>query len=469
MLKIAGYKVQTLPFTDLVKVHDILHAEGPILSHYTEKTIGNILLFYWVDYNEEVNRFLIFRIEKGDLFNYLTGGKSLKQVIESKSSNFFFVTDINSANEHINTVMLSGYAIPEEYYPDDNSYYTLGMPQLYYGYLSENIYLRQLLEKSFVFKLEPTDSIHENTVSAKEAGNFLLNITKSIDSYIDFTATDKLKATIGDRSKLNRTVNQIRDRVSPRIADAALGSFEVSIAIDTIVTPAISPEVDEWQKQVIEGYKNDVLDVDFSQPDDAKAIVARFPDSDARKKIFDPILKILSNNDVSLSVRSYNEGFERDYKRNRPNEKFKEEILPKISVEEFIKAQELKTQIVTAVFKLPEGGNLSDLKKKELFENLLFTQEGNAPDIPILSPITIGDKTVTFSTPFQCTLILDQSSNTIQLINIRLDLHAEGTDISAMLESIKTQFVNLVVKRAENPDYADGITQELDRIGAKLT
>lgn len=462
MLTTAGYKIEDLPYKNLTKVQDILYADGPILTHYNDLKLDDFLS-YWVDYNETFNRWLIFKTEKRSLYNYLSGGISLRTLIELLDSNFVFLIDEDNSGNILNVVMLNAYALPEDYLPDDRSFYTLGLPSFYDIYLVKNQYIERLRERSYIFTLEPTDEVHDRAVSSKEAGAFLIDITKSIESYIDLTAMDSLKNSIVDRAKLNKTINQLKQKVSPRIADTAYSSFQVSVAIDTVVLQPENEHIKNWKNELIEGYKNDVLDVDFTNIEDAKAIVNRFPDTESRKKIFDPLFKILCNKDISLSVTSYNKGFVRNYKRGRPTEHFKEQILPRISLEEYILAQEKRSQIVTAVFRLPQGVNLSEFKKKELIENLLFTQEGNQPTIPIQSPITVGDRLIELSVPLECTLMIDSVGN-IQMFNTVLELQAEGNNMPEVIESIKRQFIDLVDFKNVNPNFIDEKTRELDKL-----
>ncbi len=462
MIEIVGYKIESLPYNDLVKVHDILFVDGPLLTHYKGHNDKDYL-FYWVDYNEDVNRILVFEISKSELYNYLSGGISLRMAICQLDSTFVFLIDQDVNGENKNVVMLNAFSLPDEYLPDEKSYYSLGLPLFYDRYLKAYDYINVLRSQSYIFKLEPTDNVHDHTVSTKEAGNFLIGITKSIDSYIDYTATAKLKDVIIDRSRLNKTINQIKQKASPRVADSSFSSFNVSIAIDNIVIKSEYKQIEDWQSSLIDNYKNDVLDVDYSSQEDAVAIVERFPDAESRKKIFDPIFKILENKDVSLSVSSYNKGFERSYKKSRPGEKFKTEVLPQQTVDDLLLEQQQKTQIVTAVFKLPAGGAFSDFRKKELIENLLFTQEGNQPTIPIPSPIVVGEQSVVLLRPLEFVLMIDSLGN-IQLFNSKLDIQAESLNFLDAIEFVKQQFVELFNKHVSNPDYVDEKTQEIDKL-----
>jgi len=467
MNEVAGYKIDKLPYEALEKVQDILYADGPILTHYRNAR-GKNILFYWVDFNEVANRWLIWETNKKDLFDYLSGGISLFEYLNERCPEYLFIADMDN-NEHVMaTVMLDSFAIPEAYYPNENSYFTLGLPIFYDFYLSDGSYISRLRERSYVFNLKPNDVVHATTVAAKEAGQFLINITKSIESYVDITATDRLKNEIGDRGRLNRTISQLKQRTSPRIADTLFGSFEVSIAMDTVALSTGNAEIDDWSKDIITAYQNDVLDVDYSSEEDAVAIIDRFPDAESRKKIFDPIFKILENPAYSLTVSAFNSSFKKDYRKNKPAERFKEKVLPKQTIEEILNQQEQKAKLVTAIFRVPEGGSISDLRKKELLENLLFTQEGNQPTYPITSPIIAGDLVVITTSPIECALTVD-NHNHIILAHTKLGLYAEGADMKEVVDAISRQFVELYQRHLDDPGYVDEKTQELDRLVSTTT
>lgn len=459
MINLPGYTLKTYPFQKMVKVHDILYADGPILSHYQlgEKDI----LYYWIDYNDHSNRWLSWETSKKDLYNYLSGGISLFEYLMALETPYVFCTDINLKGEVTETTMLDSFAIPEDYLPNENSYYSLGLPSFYESYLMTYSYLNKLKERSYVFKLSSTDKVHEDTVSAKEAGIFLSNITKSIENYIDATATTALLNEIGDRLKLNKIINQLKNRISPRITELRYGSFEVTMAIDTVVANIEYQSLNEWKNNVIEGFKNDVLDVDFSNPDDAKAIIDRFPDPTTRKRIYEPFIKILNNDSLAITVSSYNKDFKRDYEKNKPKEVFVESIMPQQTIDEVLAQQEKKEKIISAVFKIPEDGKISDFKKKELFENLLFSEEVSDIKFPIPSPIIHGENVIVLKESLNCKIQL--SNDKVILSHEILDIYAED-EMGKAIEIAKEQFVNLVLTHLQNPNYVDEKTQELDRI-----
>ena len=130
MTELAGYKIDKLPFEQLEKVQDILYADGPVLSHYSNEKAKEIL-FYWVDFDDNYNRWLIWETNKKDLFDYLSGGISLFQYLSERCPEYLFIADIDIQNRYVHTMMLNSYAIPQEYYPNEDSFFRLGLPTFY--------------------------------------------------------------------------------------------------------------------------------------------------------------------------------------------------------------------------------------------------------------------------------------------------------------------------------------------------
>jgi hypothetical protein len=460
MIILADIRISKLPFRFILEERHILYADGPILTHFYSD--GDYLK-YLLDFDENYNRYLIFKVSKKALYTYLSGGNSLRSIILELASDFAFIVDQDANDEYKYISLLYIYALPEEYLPDERSYYKLGIPSYYKQYLQDFDYIQYLRDRSFTFKLRPTDSEHGETVSSKEAGNFLINITKSMESYIDLTANNKLKATILDRTRLNKTINQLKAQTSPRIANSSYGSFEVSLAIDTIKLNNTGVLISDWKNEIIEGYKNDVLDVDFSNEEDANAIVYRFPDSESRKKIFEPFVRILDNRAIALSVHTYDKTFEKTYVKNRPVESFKYKVLPPTPIDDILKSEQKRLQIYTAVFKFPEGSNISSLKKSELMQNLLFTQEGTEQIVPISFEISYLGDMVKLDKPLECHLRVD-SSGAVVLYNLKLDLNAEGDSMEKVIEIIKNQFQQILDDILKNPDVVDEKSAEIHRL-----
>ena len=60
MIKLQGIE-GCLSIVELTKVSDLIYFDGPFLSHYVHKS-GDNYLSYWVDCDDEFQRWLVFRV-----------------------------------------------------------------------------------------------------------------------------------------------------------------------------------------------------------------------------------------------------------------------------------------------------------------------------------------------------------------------------------------------------------------------
>lgn len=119
MERINGYN---LPF-DISKLKhraDLIEQDGPLLSlYYNDK--GDYYLFYWLDCDENTNRWMILRVDTKTLYEYLNQEKTLLDVIKNPSDNFVWITDIDNNGKQIYTQALPSTSVPDDYLPDKDS------------------------------------------------------------------------------------------------------------------------------------------------------------------------------------------------------------------------------------------------------------------------------------------------------------------------------------------------------------
>ena len=61
MKTINGFSIN-FDFSKLIKVADLIYYDGPLLSHYVSNK-GENYLFYWVDVDNEYNRWVVIRTD----------------------------------------------------------------------------------------------------------------------------------------------------------------------------------------------------------------------------------------------------------------------------------------------------------------------------------------------------------------------------------------------------------------------
>lgn len=101
---------------------NLIEQDGPLLSlYYNDK--GDYYLFYWLDCNEEANRWMFLRVDIKTLYEYLDKDKTLLQVIKNSPDSFVWITDIDNNGNQISTQALPLASIPSDYLPDEDSWF----------------------------------------------------------------------------------------------------------------------------------------------------------------------------------------------------------------------------------------------------------------------------------------------------------------------------------------------------------
>src|SRR6185295_6157712 len=181
-----SYKLEKFPFADYSIVGDLIEFQGsPILVHY--KKDDRNAFYYWVEGDSKFNRWLCFEVTLTDFYDYLLKELSLYQLIEKKQHEAFVTVDIDSGLNYTNFQMVYGYAIPNKYLPDKESYYIEDISE-YYTHLFEPLkdshYVElMLLRDSIALKIKPPDPrgagaspYYDGTVSLKNGESLFKNI-----------------------------------------------------------------------------------------------------------------------------------------------------------------------------------------------------------------------------------------------------------------------------------------------------
>ena len=394
MEEIIGYNIGMLPIDGLQKISDLLEYEGPILSHFKDSK-GNNYLYYWVDFTEEVNRWLIWRISDEQLYNYLKGAKSLKDLIESPNKEYIYSVEIDVNLNYNNVQAINIDNLPSSYLPEEETHYKLDIPAIYNNLLNsfeENYYLAILREKALYFTLEPSNSEFSTTVSAIDAGDFLKKISSSFLSFVEEDFFNTFKNQITDFSRLKKIIGEFKHLLSPRVVELEYGSFKVGISADTGKSIE-SDKYREWQIDILHKYKAEVVDIDYSSDDILRHIADKYSE-ESRKKIFQPIVSLLSDDDYKVEVTNYRKSFKRKF--NKIPKSKEEIIIPK----RFIEDVPEKKKLYNVVIEMTEGQDISKLSKKSLQDGLLFSQELNVVELE-LNEFVYENTRFVFSTPLK--------------------------------------------------------------------
>lgn len=133
-MKDLEYKVDAALLAHHKKVEDLIVYDGPVLSHFVNPA-GEHFLYYWIDETEQGYQWLIFKIEISLLNDYLSGTLSLKQILLHESVPLYYTANTSKSSLELfeDVTLINKAALPAEYLPGDDSYYTFSAPKTYNG------------------------------------------------------------------------------------------------------------------------------------------------------------------------------------------------------------------------------------------------------------------------------------------------------------------------------------------------
>lgn len=315
MEEIIGYKIESFPFEGMEHISNLIEFEGPLLAHYKDKYDSHFL-YYWVDNDENYNRWLVWKVSEQRLYLYLQKLITLEDLFPIKSDNIFCV-DIDSKIVYTNIWITYPDAISENYRPEPFSFYHFNPPAIYEKKLQVGTYLETLKENALYFNVEPAYDRYGVTVSVQDVFNVLENLTKSISEYVKYRVKNILTKRITDLNRIRIATESLSSQNRLRVCYLNLNSFHVGIAADNlnIEHNAMDSSIEDFQNEVLQTYKNEVLDNDFSSAEDVNILIDKFPDEESRKKIFDPLVKIINNENIQVNITDYTKKFDKKYKR----------------------------------------------------------------------------------------------------------------------------------------------------------
>lgn len=117
MLEIRGTKLESLPI-DLEWVKDLIEFDGPLLSLFKHRRRGDNYLYYWCDCDNEVNRWMVCRVNETTVIRLINRVIPLDQVIpRACQDDFVYIVDMDGKCDARTVRMVTIDAIPEQYVP----------------------------------------------------------------------------------------------------------------------------------------------------------------------------------------------------------------------------------------------------------------------------------------------------------------------------------------------------------------
>ena len=358
---------------EFIHIEDIIVLDEPILSHYTRNESDYFL--YLVDKEQDVDKYLLFKIDVWTISEYFIGNLSLLEVINS-TNDFIYILDINFNGELVKSETSDVHSLNNNYLPDLDSK-ILFKPienSLYYNIIQEHKnkeYVNELKKNAFYIKFSPNTSKYGHTVGFKELSETILKkISESYYAFSKFDFENQFKSKFTDLVKLGRNFAKINEETDYRLVDAAISSFEIGLAVDKTMKKSIEDkELRAWATEIGDEFKNIILDLDFNNSDEIEPILEKFS-PEQRKKIFSPLFDIIENKNINFEVKKDKKA---KYKNLKIKDKYTiERIIPKEIKTSPLEINDLQLIQVTA---LVEKGK--DLKSIKIDNNTLFSSMDN--------------------------------------------------------------------------------------------
>ena len=121
MKKIEGYNID-YDFSRFRKIADLVYFDGPFLSHYVSSK-GDDYLFYWVDRDEQDNRWLVLRVSLASLQKYIGKDLTLRELLEHPNDGYLYVVNIDNSLAYHDIKLGQPSSLPDDYLPESDSYY----------------------------------------------------------------------------------------------------------------------------------------------------------------------------------------------------------------------------------------------------------------------------------------------------------------------------------------------------------
>jgi len=446
MESIKGIHINQSPFGILRKISDLISFEGPILSHFQDDK-QNDFLFYWVDYEQSFNKWLVFEVKKEYIYSYLNQTISLNDLMLKHSTKFSFLIDIDKDCKYHNILMTTFEDLPKSYIPEPDLLFNYEIPECYTKLITihkDDFYLQALKEKALYLKIEPIDKKHGNTVSAEDAIEFIKTVVSSYKSYVKYNFFQAFKNKFPSSEKLNNAIDRIIKQLSPRVIEAGYSSFMIGLSSDYIMDKSDS-EFNEWKKNAITNYRDEVILPDYNSNAVIEAITKKY-EPEERKNIFQPIIKTINNSKYSLSHLSGNiKSTPIRIKTVKKETEIKITEIPKILTQELPEEKRL----VNIVVEIDKNDDLSNISKKNLQLGLLFSEEITNT---IFRANKIETEKYTFVFKMQIEFSIKQEKNNYIVIYEPLNIKVEGRTKEEYLPAFYKAFQNLYEKSVINKD-----------------
>lgn len=467
MLEQKGWQMRIEDFTDnLVKFADLVYYDGPLLSHYTNRSRTKHYLFHWLDNDTERNRWLVMEVNLSHLFDYLSDTRTLLDICQQEYNNKLIVAETNPTGAFTSGLLVPITELNPDYLPESDSYFEASlvmemMPnyvtlfQTAQQSVKHAEYLEKMRSKAVRFRLEPIGEAYGTTLGATDIGSFLQKITRSFRSYLEVC----LPSLFSNRfvaDDLAKMMNKLLETSSdPRAVFANHGSFEIELAVDVLHLTGIDNDIITWQRQALQEYKRDVFDFDFANAEQLPHSLAEATNEQLRA-IYQPVVLIANNSNYNVKART---AVAENYKILKPvSRQNAHKVAPPKARE--LTDEQLDTELTNVLFELQRGQDPRTLTLTQLRRAVVAVTSGDE------SITHIGEFTSSEGLPIilrePIEVVLSRVGDYYEAKYESLDIDKLGASAKAALTAVDDELrliYSQYQQRLENPDGPIGEKQ----------
>lgn len=370
MEKLKGENINVLPFKEIKKVCDLIYFEGPILSHFKDK-YGKNILFYWVDLNDVLNRWLVFQISQDQLYKYLSKNTSLRNIIEAPINDIFYSVEIGDKLEYKNIVQIFKDELIEKYIPDVESFYESEVPAFYLKGLKdyqETFLMESFLSHAIYIKAEPnkkTKSKNHGLVDVVDCADFLYGYGNSYKALLVYEVRREFQnRDIVDEKRVRKATKQVVDASLLNLVKSKAASFAIALSPNNITVIDESFLNKQWRDGVFQLFKRDVVTIDQKTEEEVDQIIKERGEN-YTYDVYKPIIDLYNNKNIEINITDKNFASKRTI--NSVNENVAHKILTKE------KAVEPPVDRLALVKFNSKTGKITGTAKATLFDQAIQT------------------------------------------------------------------------------------------------
>jgi hypothetical protein len=380
MTQLNGSILDTFPHKVFNHIEDLIDFDGPLLVHYSNQVDQDYLL-HWVDNDDDANRWLIYRVSKQSLLNYLRGQEEFKALLDTTSSDFILVVDINSVGEYILMQLVSLEDLPGDYKPKEDVYYEFSLPDYYSSWTNESIAnltdrqktrYQTLKEKAFYTNLRPSDREHGTSPKVPQMVDYLSKIDISWNGYAQVNYEKRFANNYSSDRELSKQLLLIKKHAGLRGVDFGPGSFGVALAPDLIdSTDEISQDVTNWLKTLPALFQEEVIDMDFDNPESMSMLSEKYT-PEQLSRFLNPFLQIVENK--SYQIARADKDFKPIAEPIKVNKKVREEIVKSVKENLLPPLPAPEKELLTIVVEKNKGQDIKKMTARQITSKILSSK-----------------------------------------------------------------------------------------------